>query len=159
MSNSPALAWQSAEHKHREPKSQDWFWALGFIAVSAAVTAILLSNTLLALLILLAALTLGLSVNKAPRTLDCSVSTRGITINGTLHPYKNLEAFWIDETHPDKDHNVPILDARKPLVPHLIIPLPTDLDRDALQDYLLDYLPEEELFEPPAQRIAEMFGF
>ncbi len=157
--SAPAIAWQSAEHKHKEVKTQDWFWALGFIAISAAVTSILLSNVLLAMIILLAAITLGLYANKAPQELSCSLSTRGITINEVLHPYKNLEAFWIDETHPDKDHNSLILDARKPLVPHLIIPLPPDLDRDVLQDYLLDYLPEKELFEPPAQRIAELFGF
>jgi hypothetical protein len=159
MSTSPTskLSWKSYEHTHKEDKSQDWFWALGFVALSVAVAAILLHNTLFGLLILLAALVLGLSANKEPQENAYSITTRGITINDKLYPYKTLEAFWIDETRPNR--TLLIIDAQKPFMPHLIIDVSDEIDVDELQDYLLDYLPEEELFESPAHRIAEMFGF
>ncbi len=153
-----ALQWRSYEHKHKDDKSPDWFWALGFVAVAIAVAAILFGNSLFGILVILAAVVLGLSVNQKPEENSYAITTRGIVINDVLHPYKGLEAFWIDETsHPDK--NILIIDAHKLLMPHIIINLPDSIDRDALQDYLLDYLPEEELYEPASQRIAEMFGF
>jgi len=153
-----ALEWRSFEHSHKETKSQDWFWTLGTVALAIAVAAILLGNALFGVLILLAALVLGLSVNQKPAKISYAITTRGLVIDDTLHPYKNLEAFWIDETsHPKR--NMLIIDAQKPLMPHIIINLPDSVDRDALQDYLLDYLPEEELYEPASHRIAELFGF
>jgi len=154
----PTLEWKSFEHNHKDEKSQDWFWALGFVVVAVAVAAILLGNILFGILIILAGIVLGLSVNQKPKEITYSITTRGVVVDGFLYPYKNLEAFWIDETsHPKRD--MLIIDAQKPLIPHLIIHLPKSVDKDALQDMLLDYLPEEELYEPASHRIAEMFGF
>ena len=152
------LEWRSYEHSHKDTKSQDWFWALGLVAIAIAIAAILLGNILFGVLILLAGVVLGLSVNQSPREISYAITTRGIVIDGTLYPYKSLDAFWIDETsHPKR--NMLIIDAQKPLLPHIIINLPDSVDRDTLQDYLLDYLPEEELYEPASHRIAELFGF
>jgi len=154
----PVLEWKSFEHNHKDEKSQDWFWALGLIATAVAIAAILLGNTLFGILIILAGIVLGLSVNQKPKEITYSITTRGVVVDGLLYPYKNLEAFWIDETsHPKRD--MLIIDAQKPLMPHLIINLPSSVDKDALQDMLLDYLPEEELYEPASHRIAELFGF
>jgi hypothetical protein len=155
---SDKLEWGAYEHDHKDNKTQDWFWALGFVAVAIALAAILLGNVLFAILILLAAAVLAMSVNQEREERAYAITTRGIIIDDELHPYKNLESFWIDESsHPDRD--MLIIDAQKPLVPHIIIRLPNSVDKNALQDYLLDYLPEEELHEPVSQRLAELFGF
>ncbi len=152
------LEWSSYEHSHKDTKSQDWFWALGLVVVAIVVAAVLLGNVLFGVLILLSGVVLGLSANQSPRKITYAITPRGIIIDDTLYPYKNLESFWIDETsHPKR--NMLIIDTQKPLIPHIIINLPDSIDRDTLQDYLLDYLPEEELYEPISQRIAELFGF
>lgn len=156
--NPAALEWRAYEHKHKDAKSPDWFWALGFVAVAIAVAAILFGNSLFGILVILAAVVLGLSVNQKPKENSYAITTRGVVINDVLHPYKGLEAFWIDETSRT-DKNILIIDAHRPLVPHIIIEIPDTIDRDVLQDYLLDYLPEEELYEPASHRIAEMLGF
>ncbi len=151
------IEWSSYEDIHKPTKGQDWFWSLGVISVFSAIASIILGNVLFGILILLAAGVIAMSANQEPRKNNYSVGIRGVTINGQLHPYTKLEAFWIDETHPKKD--LLLLDTRKPLVPHIAILLPESLDKDALQDLLLDYLPEVELYESPASRIAELFGF
>ncbi len=153
-----SITWTALEHTHRPKKTRDWFWALGLIVMTVSISAILLGNTLFGILVLLAGLVLGLSANQEPKEISYAVTPRGIMVGKTLYPYKNLKAFWIDETsHPKR--NMLIVDAQKPLIPHLIINLPDSVDRDVLQDYLLDYLPEEELYEPISHRIAEIFGF
>jgi len=157
MAEQAILEWSALSHEHKDDKGQDWYWALGLIVVSVAIASILLGNVLFALLVIMAAVALGLSVNQKPGLNDYTINTRGISINGLLYPYKNLEAFWIDETRPGD--NVLILDTQKTLMPHLIIKIPDSVSTNDVQDYLLDYLPEEELYEPAAQRIAEVFGF
>ncbi len=152
-----ALEWNSHEHSHRDPKRQDWFWALGLISISISISSILLGNVLFGVLIILAAVVIGMSANQETKENKYTVTIRGITINDKLYSYKTIESFYIDESHPNR--NILILDVQKPLVPHMVINLPESVDRDALQDFLLDYLPESELHESPAHRIAEMFGF
>jgi hypothetical protein len=127
------------------------------MVISVAIASILLGNALFALLILLAGVSLGLSANQPTQRHTYTINTRGVSVDKKLYPYKSLEAFWIDETRPNE--NVLILDIQKPFTPHLIIKIPDSIDTNDLQDYLLDYLPEEEMYESPAQRIAEMFGF
>ena len=153
----PKITWKAPEHRHSGDKSQDWFWALGFVAISIAIASILLGNVLFGLLILLASVTLGLSANQKPHIQTYTITTRGIAINKILYPYKNLETFWIDETAPHR--TTLIIDAQRSLMPHLIIDLPETVNVDEVQDYLLDYLPEEELFEPASHRIAHILGF
>jgi hypothetical protein len=157
MVRNDTIQWETLDHEHKNDKGQDWYWALGLIVVSIAIAAILLGNTLFALLVILAAVALGLSVNQKQELNKYTVNTRGISVNKLLYPYKNLEAFWIDETRPNE--NILIVDIQKPLMPHLIIRIPASISTNDLQDYLLDYLPEEEIYESPAQRLAEMFGF
>lgn len=151
------LTWKAYEHKHKGDKSTDWYWTLGLVVLSIAIASILLGNSLFALLIIVAASALGLSANQKSIENSYTINTRGISINERLYPYKNLEAFWIDETRPGD--NVLIIDAQQSLVPHLIINIPSSIDPNTVQDYLLDYLPEDELYESPAQRIGELFGF
>ncbi len=157
MARSDTIQWEALEHAHRKEKSQDWYWALGLIVVSVAVASILLGNTLFALLIIVASLALGLSAGDTPNKHTYTINTRGVSVDETLYPYKSLEAFWIDETRPHE--NVLLLDLQKPLVPHLVIKIPDTVDINDLQDYLLDYLPEEEMYESASHRLAEMFGF
>ena len=152
------LAWRAYEHTPPQEKTSDWFWALGFVVAGSALAAIILGNTLFGIVLILGGIIIGLSANQQPKKVTYRVTPRGIAVDKTLYPYKNLEAFWIDETsHPKRD--MLIIDAQHPFMPHLIINLPKTVDKDALQDYLLDYLPEVELYEPISHRIAALFGF
>ncbi|KKW40533.1 MAG: hypothetical protein UY91_C0041G0006 [Parcubacteria group bacterium GW2011_GWB1_55_9] len=49
MAQDVLLEWKGREYDHN-PKSADWYWALGIIAVAATVAAILFGNYLLAVL-------------------------------------------------------------------------------------------------------------
>src|SRR3989344_4411045 len=44
--DNPALRWSAYEHDHIE-RGSDWYWALGVVAISIAITAIILHDLLL----------------------------------------------------------------------------------------------------------------
>ncbi len=149
------ISWMASEHRHSE-KSSDWFWALGILAVAGAIIALLFANVLFALLITVAATTLALLVAQPAQEISFSVTERGVLVNDTLYPYQLLKAFYIDE---ETEHGtLLIIDARRMLMPHLIIPLPAEYI-EPVRTLIANFLPEEELHEPAAQQILEIFGF
>ncbi len=149
--------WKAVNKKH-DIKTPDWFWSLGIIAFAIFIGSVITGNVLFGILILLAAITIGLYANKTPEEVKYEITVRGVKINGKLYPYKDLKSFWIYEA-PYEEKAVLLIDSQMPIVPHLIIPLPDSVDADELQDFLLDYLPEEELREPTSHKLARLLGF
>lgn len=149
------ITWTAHEHSHTD-KGSDWFWALGIIAVSAAVVAVLFKNFLFALLIIIGAFTMALLSSRKPQELTFSLTPRGIVIGDSLYPYQMLVGFWI--RNREGAHPILIVDARRFMTPHLVIDL-NGVDAEQVHAYLLEHLPEEELEEPLSQRLLEMFGF
>lgn len=148
--------WKHSEHHHTQ-KSNDWFWALGIITFGIAFLSIYFNNLLFAILILLAAFATILHSHTPPRIVQYRITRRGIQIDNKLYPYSELQSFWvIDEEVNDRI----LIKSRKTFMPLLILPYDsTRLDPEAIADYLLDYLDEEELQEPTVQVIMEQLGF
>lgn len=149
------ISWQGYEYDYHE-KSSDWFWALGIIALSSAVTAIIFKNILFALLILIGAFTVALFAAKRPHLVHFEIQKRGVVIDETVYPYKTLESFWIDED--EYGHHSLLLKSQRFVMPHIVIPLPEDLVED-IRSVLLTKLEEEEMEEPVFHRLLEFFGF
>ena len=148
------VTWRALEHAHTE-KGSDWFWALGIIAISSAVVSLLFQNFLFAILILIGSFTMALLAKKPPRELEFTLTEKGIQIDQSLYPYKMMEAFWL---RTEGEEPTLIVDVRKFLTPHLIIPVPPE-QAVVIRTYLLEHLKEEELEEPFGQRLFEMLGF
>ena len=149
------VSWQGYEYDHHE-KTSDWFWALGIIAISSAVTAIIFKNLLFALLILVGAFAIALFSAKRPHLVHFEISRRGITIDDTLYPFNTLESFWIDED--EHGHQTLIVKSQRITVPYIIIPL-QNAPENEMYEILSQQLLEEELHEPISHRILEFFGF
>lgn len=149
------LTWQAYEYVHRE-KSNDWFWALGIIAVGGAIAAIFLHNLLFALLILVAGVALGLFAAREPDLVTFAITRRGVRINEDLYSYQNLDGFWIEDI---SEAHVPklLLKSKKILMPMLVIPI-EKVEPEDVYAALLYFLPEEELHEPFAHKIMEFVG-
>lgn len=150
------ISWQGYEHTHHE-KSSDWFWALGIVALSSAVVAIVFENILFALLILIGAFTVALLAAKTPHLIHFEINRRGIAIDDLLYPFSTLESFWIDED--EHEHHTLILKSQRVIMPYIIIPLDELIEFEDVRNVLLTKLEEEELHEPISHRILEFFGF
>lgn len=155
MPEQTVLRWSAYEHEHIE-RGSDWFWALGVIAVSAALTSVLFHNFLFALLIIVAATTLGLLANVPPKLAEFEVSEKGVRINDTLHRFDEILSFWVDdETGP---HPMLLVDTTKPLAPNLIIPI-HDIDPHTVRLFLRERAKETPMKEPLSHKVMAFFGF
>jgi hypothetical protein len=150
------ISWQGYEYTHHE-KSSDWFWALGIVALSSAVTAVIFKNILFALLILTGAFTIALFAAKNPNLVHFEINRRGIAIDDVLYPFNTLESFWIDED--EHGHNSIILKSQKIIMPYIVIPMNETVEFEDVRNVLLTKLKEEELEEPASHKIFEFFGF
>jgi hypothetical protein len=148
------LRWSAYEHEHI-PRGSDWFWALGIVAVCAALASLLFHDILFSILILLAAATLGLLARTPPDLAVFEISDRGIRVNGTMHRFEEIISFWVE------DHGVerPILlvDTTKFMSPNLIIPI-EHIDPHTVRAYLRERAEEVPMREPIAHKILEFFG-
>ncbi|OGG72851.1 hypothetical protein A3A38_02700 [Candidatus Kaiserbacteria bacterium RIFCSPLOWO2_01_FULL_53_17] len=156
MPESPSapLAWSAYEHEHIE-RGSDWFWALGIIAVSAALTSILFSNVLFAILILIAATTIGLIARHPPELHEFEIGEKGIRAGKTLHPYDSIISFWIEE---EAEEPLLLVDTTTFMSPNLIIPL-GEMDPATIREFLGARVEEVPMKEPLAHKILELFGF
>jgi hypothetical protein len=157
MKSRTAFEWEGVEYEHR-PRSADWFWALGIIAVAGTVAAVLFADYLLALLILAASVTLALHAAKKPHTHRFLLTDDGLVIGTELHPYERMRSFAILEYIEGDLPPVLSIKTEHWLAPHLLIPL-NEVDADEVYDYLLDRVDEGE--HPPtlADLVAGWMGF
>ncbi|MBX4198577.1 hypothetical protein KW782_04605 [Candidatus Parcubacteria bacterium] len=149
-----SLSWDTLEH-HHEPKSADWFWAVGAVGISIAVLCIIFGNILLAVFVLLAALTAGIHMAREPHMVHINLTTRGIQIEDTLYTYESLQSFWIeDHIHPATI----IVQSKKHFMPFIVIPI-SHISPDEVREYLLFHLKEVEHHESLGHKVLEYFGF
>ncbi|MBI4088587.1 hypothetical protein HY415_00640 [Candidatus Kaiserbacteria bacterium] len=142
MPRDALLEWEGREYDHN-PKSADWYWALGIIAVAAVLAAILFGNYLLAVLFIIAAAALALHAAKEPPLHRFRLVEQGIFIGDELHPFERMISFSVLE---DIEGELPPMISIKTeswLSPHLIIPL-QGVDADAIYAYFLQHVDEDE---------------
>jgi hypothetical protein len=149
------IIWEAYEHHHLEKKS-DWFWILGIITITSAVVSILLGNTLLGILILIAGALVAILASREPKIISYAVTQRGLRIDEKLFPYTTLEAFCIDEEGTFGPQL--LVRSEKMFMPLLILPLPEDA-MDDIEDIIAERLAEEHIEEPLAHKLLEFFGF
>ena len=149
------LRWNAYEHEH-VPRGKDWYWALGIVAVSAALTSILFHNVLFALLILIAAGILGMLANVPPDLVRFEISDRGIRIGDTMHRFEEIISFWVEE-EGGHAHPLLLIDTVKLMSPNLVIPL-ENIDPHVVRTYLREHAEEVPMKEPIAHKILEFFG-
>lgn len=149
------IEWEAPEHEHKE-RSGDWFWSVGILSVSVAITAAILDNFIFGLVVLIGAFALCLFVNREPDSIRVIVSEKGIAKNNIYYPYHTLQSFWIDVEHP---HKKMILRSQKPLMPFIVIPIGDSVDIEKLHETLSLLLPEEYHKLPLVEQLLEYLGF
>lgn len=154
MADTVVLRWSAYEHEHIE-RGSDWYLALAIVAISIAITSILLHNFLFAILIIAAAVTLGLLARTPPDIAHFELSDKGIRIDDVLHRYKEIVSFWVEEEHVERP--LLLVDTTKVMSPNLIIPI-EDIDPALVRAYLKERVEEVHMKEPLPHKILEYLG-
>lgn len=152
MSASSKIEWQAYDRVPQR-NGPDWYWAVSILALAIAITSIVLNNVLFAVLVVIATLVLFLRTLQKPRLITYALTNRGLWSNKEFQPFTALESFWVEEQEPTL-----ILKAKGLATPLFVIPL-ENTDREAVRDFLGEYLPEVEQHEPLSKRIMEYLGF
>jgi hypothetical protein len=150
------LHWQTFEYEARE-RSPDWFWAVGIITISIAVTAIIFNNLLFAIVILLGGFALTLYAARPPKEIDVVLNEDGVRIEKFFYPYRTLESFWVEE-HPHRTRI--LIKSQRLIMPYIVVPIETNaVEIEKVKKYLSRYLPEVFHSESIFHRIMEYLGF
>jgi hypothetical protein len=157
MADHRNIKWQAHEYFHQE-KSGDWYWGLGIVAITFAVLAIIFTNTLFALVIVLFAFAAAMQAHREPRLIDFELTPRGVVIDHILYPYTTLESFSMADQHLHKPDPKALIKSKKLFMPFLHMPI-EQVDDEDVRNYLLQHIHEEELHESFLEKILEYFGF
>lgn len=148
------ISWEAPEFIPHE-KGPDWYWAVGVIAITLAVAAIMFGNILFALVILAGSLTLTLQASRDPDMISFTLDEDGVQAGDTLYPYSSLKSFWV-ENNPHEQKI--LLQSEKVWMPYIVVPI-AEIDPEEVRNFLIEYLPEEEHQEPLSQKVMEYLGF
>ncbi len=157
MPRDALFEWEGREYDH-EPKSADWYWALGIVAVAGTVAAILFGSFLLAVLIAIAAASLALHAAKQPPLHRFRLVEQGILIGDELHPFERMVSFSILEDTEGKLPSVISIKNESWLSPHLVIPL-EGVDVDFVHGHFLQHVDEGEHHHTFTDLVAAWLGF
>lgn len=157
MARTILLEWQGREYDHN-PKSADWYWSLGIIAVAVAIAAILFGNYLSALLVIVAAASLALHAAKEPPLHRFQLTEQGLMIGEELHPFERMLSFSVLEDLEGELPPVISIKTESWLSPHLVIPL-EHIDADAVYGYFLRHVDEDEHRHSFTDLLAAWLGF
>ena len=156
MAHAP-FVWQEHEYVFQE-KTNDWYWAVGIIAISITVISMIFGNTLFALLILFGIITLTIFASKPPRLIKFEINKSGIIIERSFFPYATLDTFWVeDNTHVDRPSKL-FIKSNKVFAPMIAIPLGT-MDPQDVRDFLMNHILEEHHIETLSEKALEYLGF
>ncbi len=154
MNASQKISWTATEYDHNH-KESDWFWALWIIAGAGGIASLIYGNVLFAIVVLLSAFTVATHANKKPSLINFEINNRGIRSGETLYPYENIEAFCIEE----ESHRKKImLQLNRLFMPLIIIPI-GNTDAENIREFLKEFISEQKIHEPLAQKAFEYFGF
>jgi hypothetical protein len=157
MSRTALVEWEGREYDHN-PKSADWYWALGIISVAATVAAILFGNYLLATLVVIAAVALALHAEKKPPLHRFQLVEQGIVIGNEFHPFDRMISFSVLEDVAGEFPPMISIKNESWLSPHLIIPL-EGVDADMIYTYFLEHVDEGEHPHTFTDLVAAWLGF
>jgi hypothetical protein len=157
MARTVLLEWEGREYDHN-PKSADWYWTLGIIAVATVVAALLFGNYLLAVLIIIAAAALGLHAMQHPPLHRFQLVEEGIVIGEDLHPFLRMTSFSVLEDVEGEYPPMLSIKTESWLSPHLIVPLRHE-DADRVYSYFLERVDEEAHHHTFVDLVAAWLGF
>ncbi len=157
MDRAPLFSWTGKEYEHR-PKTADWYWALGIIAISLSVAAVLFDNYLLAIVIVLAAGALMVHAHKEPPLHTFNITEQGLFIGDEFHPYEKMISFSLWEGDDDVSSSLLSIKTASLLSPHLVIPI-SGVSPQAIQSVFATHVNEED--HPPTlvDIVAGWLGF
>ena len=127
--------WEIDEYAHHE-RSRMWYILAGTIGVGLIIYAVLTSNFLFAIIILMTAVIMLLSMFSKPEKIPVIITTTGVVVGDTYYDYQSIRDFSIVYDPPDV--KLLYLDFYALTHPMLSVPL-EDVDPNIVRESLLPF--------------------
>ena len=154
------LEWSALEYEEKE-RDKNWFWALGIIVATSAITSIIYGNYFFAALILLGGSLLAFFAIKNPELVNYEINLAGVKIRSRLYPFENIKSFWV-QADPEGRTGLPpmlFIKSERLFMPVISIPITEDMAEDIYYIMTSKNIPEEEMKEHASLKIMESLGF
>ena len=125
------------------------------MTIVGVAASVYLGNFLLALILLIGVTCIVALAIRGPREHNVKVTHRGVVLDGTLHPWRGIESFWVDD---DRDDPRLFLTTHSLLHPHLTIPLDDASHADRVRQHIRRYCEELEQGPRFGEELAEILG-
>ena len=161
--NQNKLQWSALEYEERE-RNPDWFWALGIIVVTSALTSIIYGNYFFAFFILLSGGLLGFFGKRAPEVVTYELNRKGFKIRNRVYLYENIKSFWVQMAHEGTPEHASLkptlfIKTERFFMPVLSIPIENNLAHEIHDIMTAQDIPEEEMREHASEKVMEFLGF
>jgi len=150
------IEWSAPEYEHKQ-HSNDWFWAIGIIALAALILAIWFKNYVFAIFILLSGVSLFMFSVRNPKDIQFIIEKKGVGMGRDFFPWKDLKSFNINNDD-NNDYAKLFLETKKHFLPIYTLPLPKE-KIEQVKESLLKMIPSSEVRESQTMSIAEKLGF
>ncbi len=156
------LSWTVLTHEH-EDRTNDWYWALGLLAVVGIGVSIYFNDILFAFVLAIGIGSILFLTIRGPREHEVVLTPRGVDIDGTLYRYPAIRSFWvaIEEVEHDAEFEpraLLYLTTSGVLHPRFVLPLEDTDHAEAVRDYLLDHVEEEKQEPHFVEHLAALLG-
>ncbi|NMC51634.1 hypothetical protein GYA54_02830 [Candidatus Kuenenbacteria bacterium] len=146
------LSWSFPEHEKHE-RSRRWYIIAGLIAAFLFVYALLTSNWLFALIIIMVIMVMFINHHSEPRPIEFIIDHEGIKLGEKHYKYKDIKNFWIIYEPPTvKKIFFVFMSNTKPI---LSIPIGEENPVD-IRAFLRQYLEED--LDQEAEPFSEAMG-
>lgn len=149
------ISWQALEYAYIK-KTPDWYWAVGILTIGLFIVALIFSNFLFSIFVLLSGFTIALYGARAPQVVSFCLSIEGVRIRDRVYPYDVLKSFWIFY-HPPQVKELSI-ESQKLIMPQIKIPL-GEANPAQVRAYLQQFLPERQQEESFIDVSTRYLGF
>lgn len=129
---------------------------MAIITGGIALASVILGNIIFGILVIIAAGSLSLYINRPPRILKIEVTETGVRRDNIFYPFETLASFWLDLDHP---HPKIFFRSHKFFMPLIMVPIGTETDTMKLREFLLSKMREEYHSLPFLERVLEYLGF
>jgi len=130
--------WKAPEFEVYE-KSAQWYIVFAIFIISMVIYALSTNGPIMAITFILIGIMGYIYLQKDPRVIDFSITSKGVVADKEMYLYENVNSFWI---FYDEPHTKTIsLHTKAPMLPFIHIPL-SDEDPVKLREFLLENIPE-----------------
>jgi hypothetical protein len=152
VSDMEPVTWSAHEYIHQE-KGTMWFTIFGIVIAALVAVSIFLMNSIsFAILLVVIAVVVIVSLRRPPRELTYTLNDEGLSVDGKIHHFSNFKSFGV--IHDSGEYSVMLIPIQR-FQPGVTVYFPEELGEEIV-DALGAHLPMKDLKLDVVDRVVRL---